>query len=61
MAILVEMISLNKYDDIVTILFWPLKGANVVKEFKKTYSGLMNFCFTISRWEIPSKESIFDK
>ena len=55
------MISLNEYDDIVTILFLPLKGANVVKEFQKTYSGLINFCFTISGWEIPSKESMFDK
>ena len=54
------MISLREYDDIVTILFLPLKGINVVKEFQKTYSGLMSFYLTISRWEIPSKESIFD-
>ena len=37
------MISLNEYDDIVTILFLPLKGANVVKEFQNTFSGRMNF------------------
>ena len=55
------MISLNEYDDIVTILFLPLKGANVVKEFQNTHIGLMNFCFTISCWEIPSKESRLDK
>ena len=47
------MISLNEYDDIATFL--PLKGENIVKECKKTYSGLMNLYFTIS------KESIFDK
>ena len=37
------MISLNEYDDIVTILFLLLKGENVFKEFQKTYSGLMTF------------------
>ena len=37
------MISINEYDDIVTILFLPLEEANVAKEFQKTYSGLMNF------------------
>ena len=42
-------------------IFLPLKGVNVVKEFQKVYSGLINICFTISRWEMPSKESIFDK
>ena len=49
------MISPNEYDDIVTILCLPLNGANVVKELQKTYSVIMNFCFTISRGEIPSK------
>ena len=49
------MISLNEYDDIVTILFLPLKGANVVKEFQKTYSELRNVL------QFPAEKSIFDK
>ena len=43
LAILVGRISLNEYDDIVTISFFPLKGANVVQEFQKKYSGLIHF------------------
>ena len=42
---LLRKISRNGYDDIEIILFLPLKGANVVKEFRNSYSELTTYFF----------------